>query len=180
MLVPNLRVNVSVPFPATVTGSGPIVISKAQGIWTVALNVVNLVTATPSGPDLPNTYTLCYNATLGIFEKVSLSAFGNIIGTPTPHQRLVTTAPVIVLSDQLINCNFSAPTTIALPTAVSRSGAPLTFKDVGGNWGSNNVTFAPNGGDTIDGRANLVAATNHQSVTLTPANDGTTTGWLIT
>lgn len=96
-------------------------------------------------------------------------------------QRLVTSSPIVVqATDFIINVNIaSGSPSCALPAASSRAGIPLVFVDVGGNFGSHNLTITPAGGDTIDGQASLTLGTNRQSIRLVPANDGTTTGWTI-
>lgn len=85
----------------------------------------------------------------------------------------------IVSTDAIINLNCSAPLTITLPSASSRSGAPLVFKDVGGKAGANTITIQRAGSDLIDGLTSVTMTTNYQLLKLVPANDGVTTGWSI-
>jgi hypothetical protein len=50
MAVPtNIRVNAQFPFPATVTGSGPVSVTKQSGVWTVAVNVAQLTQQVSQG-----------------------------------------------------------------------------------------------------------------------------------
>jgi hypothetical protein len=108
-----------------------------------------------------------------------ISGGAAILGVRT--QRLVTVSPIaITVADQIINVaiNAGAPT-CTLPLANTRGGAPLTFKDVGGFFAAHNLTITPTNPDTIDGLASIVLNQNRQAVTLVPANDGTTSGWLI-
>lgn len=176
----SLRINALFPFPATVQGGGPITITKANGIWTVGLDIIDLGTIVPPQQSLATDYVIVYDANVKTFAKMALASFANIVPLPVSHQRSVTAGPVTVqTTDQILNLNLSAPTTITLPSAASRVGAALTFKDVGAQAGTNNITITAGGGDTIDGRASVVLNTNHQSITLVPFNDGINTGWFI-
>jgi hypothetical protein len=95
------------------------------------------------------------------------------------RQRLVVVTPIIVqATDQTINCQIPAPAACALPTAASRNGAPLTFKDLG-QAAANNITITSTGGDLIDGQPSIKLANNYQSITLVPLNDGISTGWAV-
>jgi len=95
------------------------------------------------------------------------------------NQRLVTSSPIVIgVSDEIINVNISSgSSSCALPSASSRGGLPLTFKDVGGNFAAHSLTVTPAGADTIDGQPSLTLSGNFQSINLVPANDGTTAGW---
>lgn len=96
-------------------------------------------------------------------------------------QRSVTSGPVTISgTDSILNLNLSSPTNISLPAAATRNGAPLTFKDVGGQAGAHNVTLTANGTEKIDGVSTLVMGGNYQAVTVNPFNDGVNTGWFIT
>jgi len=65
--------------------------------------------------------------------------------------------------------------TITITLHASIQGQILIIKDTGAA-ATSNITITPNGGDTIDGAASLVMATNYESVTL--VGDGST-GWFI-
>jgi len=82
-LVPNFRVNVGVPFPATVSGGGPVSISKQNGVWTVNLVPFTQLTALPSGFDPTSKFLLLYDNVAGSFAQTNVSglitsALGNI------------------------------------------------------------------------------------------------------
>lgn len=125
-----------------------------------------------------------YKRRLSALETV---AFGMILPVPPavigPRvQRLIASAANLPIqpSDMILNCNLAAALIVTLPGYASRAGVPLTFKDVGGTFAANRLTLAPAGVETIEGvNAAVLCATNRQSITLVPANDGTTTGWSI-
>lgn len=149
--LPVIRVNTQVNFPALVKGSGPITVAKANGVWTVGLSTA-------------------------IFAQI----YGILPGVGRP-QRSVGASPIVISGvDQILNINIptGAPT-CALPQASTRSGVPLTFKDVGANFAAHNLTLTPFAGDTIDGAASLVLSIPRQSITLVPFNDGVNGGWFI-
>jgi hypothetical protein len=95
----NIRVNIGAPFPATVKGSGVVVISKANGIWTVGLNFAKLLPALQTIADPPNTDVLVYNAVTGVYSLVPASAVANLALnnlTITPQVRATLTTGVAV------------------------------------------------------------------------------------
>jgi hypothetical protein len=96
------------------------------------------------------------------------------------QQRSVTAGPVtLIATDSILNLNLNTPTTINLPAASGRNGAPLTFKDVGAQAAANNITLARNGTDLIDGQVLFVMTNNRQMITLNPFNDGVNAGWFL-
>lgn len=172
-LPPNIRINVGAPFPARVQGSGPIVVTKLNGIWTISINIANL--AVQTAPNLQNDYVFIYDAVVNAFFKIPLG----ILGSGKVQRSVVTTPIIIASSDQVLNCNIPAPAACALPSAASRLGIPLSFKDVGAQFAANNLTITPSGADTIDGAGSLVLRNNRQGVTLVPLNDTVNSGWEI-
>ena len=177
----NIRVNIGAPFPALVQGSGPITIGKANGIWTVGFTIAAFGSQNPPIGNYPTDYVLAWDDVAKTFFKMSLT---NLVAAVTGarNQRSVTASPIVIAStDMILNVNINGGNpTCALPTAASRTGVPLTFKDVGAQFGAHPLTITPNGIETIDGAASLVLGVNRQSVTLNPFNDGTNSGWFIT
>ena len=49
----NVRVNVQVPFPALVTGSGPITVTKVNGVWQIGFSVAQVNAIVPPSGDFP-------------------------------------------------------------------------------------------------------------------------------
>jgi hypothetical protein len=182
--VANVRVNTQVPFPALVTGSAPITVTKTIGsVWQVGFTIAAFGSQNPPVGNFPTDFLLGYDSNANVFFKISLT---NLLASLTPaasvrFQRLATSSPIVITgTDQIINVNISSGSpSCTLPTAASRAGNALTFKDVGGNFGAHNLTITPAGGDNIDGGGAIVLGTNRQAVTLVPANDGVTTGWSI-
>lgn len=179
----NIRVNLAVPFPAMVQGSGPIAVTKVNGVWTLGFSIVPFGSQNPPVGNFPTDFLLGFDTVNNVFFKISLTNLLAALAPPSPirTQRLATSSPITVSgSDNIINVNISSGSpTCTLPLASSRAGSPLTFKDVGGNFAAHNLTIAPAGGDNIDGGGAIVLGTNRQSVTLVPANDGITVGWAI-
>lgn len=104
----------------------------------------------------------------------------------TRLQRLISSAQnlPIQLLDSVLNLNVaSGPLVITLPPYATRGGAPLTFKDVGGQAGANNITISrasASASENLDGVLTQVVLNQpYQEITLVPANDGTSTGWAI-
>ena len=181
--LPQIRVNTQVPFPAMVTASGPIVLSKNTGIWNIGFSILPFATQTPPSANWPLDFLFGYDANINAFFKISLSELITLITPPTPIpvQRLVTASGFSILTtDAIINVNISSGTpSVTLPSAASRTGASLTFKDVGGHFAAAPLTITPAAGDNIDGGGAITLGTNYQSIKLVPANDGTTVGWSI-
>jgi hypothetical protein len=102
-------------------------------------------------------------------------------GSSVRTQRSVTSSPITVASsDQILNVNINTGIpTCTLPAYGTRSGNAVTFKDVGGNFGTNTLTILPSGTDTIDGQTSVILANNYEAITLVPFNDGVNAGWAI-
>lgn len=104
----------------------------------------------------------------------------------TTNYRIVTASgDVTVLSADntiIMNKTVGAATNINLPTSASRQGIPVTVKDLKQDANTNNITFVPASGETIDGFSATAAATNGVAVisiengskTLYPLTSG---GW---
>lgn len=179
-----VRVNVQVPFPALVTGTGPITITKVNGIWTVGFSFTAFGPQVPPSGNYPTDFLLVYDSIAKAYFTLSITNLLSTIAITTGAartQRSVTASPItIATTDQILNCNISTGSpTCTLPSAASRVGVPLTFKDVGAQFGAHNLTITPAGADTIDGQTSLLLSGNRQAVTLVPFNDGINSGWSI-
>jgi hypothetical protein len=176
----NIRVTAPFPFPALVVGAAPIVVAKANGIFTVSFDIADLTAHVPSAADLAAEYWIVYDSIAKTYYKVALSNLG--VGGAR-LQRAVSASPIVVANnDQIINFNINAGSpTCQLPASSTRSGVPLTFKDAGGHAAAHNLTFTTTGGETMDGIASggVALSTNFGQITFTPYNDGTNSGWAI-
>jgi hypothetical protein len=163
----NVRVNVAVPFPSLVTGSGPILLSKNQGIWTVSFTIAQL-SQLSTGFDPTTKLTIVYDQLTGGFTQIPLSS---LIAAGLNTYRIVTAAGdvTILATDQtiLMNKTVGAATNINLPTSGSRGGVPITIKDLKGDANTNNIRFVMNGTETLDGFSQASADTNGSSKIVT-------------
>lgn len=179
----NIRVVVSMPFPALVVGGAPVKVTKANGIWTIALDVHDLTTVVPLASAYPTDYLILWDDVALTYGKVSLTTLGlGGVRVQRAVSAAVATAIVVAGNDQIINFNSTAAAmTCTLPAAATRNGMPLTFKDAAGKAGNNNLVFSFTGADKADGLGNgqVSIANNYGEITFTPYNDGTNTGWAI-
>lgn len=74
-IVPNIRSNVFVPFPASVGSSGPITIAKQNGVWTVSLSAGQL-TSLPANFNPANLTFLVQNTATGIWSQLPVGQTG--------------------------------------------------------------------------------------------------------
>lgn len=72
----NIRVNALFPFPSLVTGSGPVTLAKANGIWTIGMQIGNLGEVVPTVQQLTTDYVIVWDSILETFNKVALSNIG--------------------------------------------------------------------------------------------------------
>ncbi len=87
------------------------------------------------------------------------------------QQRSIQTAGdlPIVATDRKLNIKVTIALSIAVPTASSRNGFPLSFKNTAASSAS--VTLTASGSDTFDGQASVVLAPG-AGLTIAPYNDG--------
>lgn len=174
----NIRVAARFPFPALVVGNAPVKLTKVNGIWYVSLDVQDLTAHVPSVADLASEYVLVWDAAQATYFKVLLNATG-FAGARL--QRSVVASPIVVApNDQIINFNINAGAPVCtVPSAATRNGAPLTFKDAGGHAAAHNLTISFTGGELCDGLAQVKVTQNFQELTLNPYNDGVNTGYYL-
>ena len=96
-------------------------------------------------------------------------------------QRRVTASPIVVAAtDVILNCNIgSGSPTCTLPSAATRGGISVVFKDVGGQFSAHPLVITSFGGESMDGLSSITLNVNYQSLRLRPYNDGASNGWSI-
>jgi hypothetical protein len=167
---PSIRVNAQFPFPSLVQGSGPVGISKQNGIWTISLSFSGL---TPSSgiPNPSTTYSLVWDSSTNIYYLVPISAVNSskvvkILTAPGPYTALATDEVLIIKQTVgaafTVNVNWSGRT------------KPLRVVDGKGDSSTNNISIIPTAGQTQLAIVNYVYVVNGNggSITLTPLPDG--------
>jgi hypothetical protein len=119
---------------------------------------------------------------LGLAAVANSGSYADLSGKPLPPtQRSVTASPIsLVANDEIINCNITSGTASCnLPSAATRAGRALVFKDVGGQFSNHPLTLTCAGSERMDGLGGITLNTNYQFLRLVPANDGVNTGWSL-
>ena len=176
----NIRLNVSFPFPAVVNGLAPVAIGKTNGIWNITLNVDALGVQAPPPSSFPTDYVIVWDSIAKTFFKMPLSAIGSGGGGGGSRlQRFVTASPIVIApTDQVINSKIIGAAACQLPLASTRSGIPVTFKDLGAA-AANPIAITTTAPDLIDGLSSFIIGNNYQGVTFVPVTDGVNGGWAI-
>jgi hypothetical protein len=65
----DIRVNAAFPFPTIVQGTGPISVSKKNGLWTVGYDISRFQIRAPQ----PNDYMLVWDSVANVFVAIPLS-----------------------------------------------------------------------------------------------------------
>ena len=123
----NIRVNAAFPFPALITATGPVTLSKSNGIWTVGF-----------GTSVPLVWTAPQTFNGGIFAPIG--AF-NIISTTAPATLTGTSGSVAAQQGSAI-INASGTFTLTLPSAATLPGQWMHLKSIAAqivNSASSNV-----------------------------------------
>jgi hypothetical protein len=69
----NVRYTANAPFPSLVTGTGPITVTKTNGIWSIALQMAPLAQQVPPFLDTTHSYFTLWNSNTNAFAKCLLS-----------------------------------------------------------------------------------------------------------
>ena len=157
----NIRVNVRAPFPTQVRGAAFVGVQKANGVWTIKPDY-RLVA--PASGVTGRQIIAVQDVTTGLWSYLNVLS----LTAATIVYRIVTApgAVTILSSDVtiLLQKTTSGASTINLPNSATRGGLPVTVKDLTGDANTNNITFAPALGETIDGLSAAAAAANGLAV----------------
>jgi hypothetical protein len=183
----NVRVNVQVPFPSLVIGSGPISIVKANGIWTVSLVAGVLAVGVPGGGQLATDFVLVWDSIAQTWVQVSLATLASAVSVPSlPTARLPAFASTvnILTSDIEVGINTqSGPVSCPLPSVAGWNAArpnaiDLCIFDFTGGANVNHITPVLNGADTFVQGVTPVIDTSYGLIKLRPVI-GSINQWYI-
>jgi hypothetical protein len=173
----NIRVNVKANFPAIVTATGIITISKANGVWTIGASFIQLQTL-PTILITGNILIPVQDPATGFFYSASASA---LVSALAPQSRIVTVGATIAAlasdGDILVDLATPSAVTVNLPSSALAT-RPITVKDLAGNASTDNITIVPSGSEKIDGQNNLLIASDGGSFTLYPL-PAPSLGWFL-
>lgn len=111
-----------------------------------------------------------------VFSSASVHTFGGSEIQDFTYERTNTAVDANSAAEAIIGVtDTSIARTITLLTADADNGRVITVKDESGAAGTNNITIATEGSETIDGAATSVISTNYGSVTV--YSDGT--NWFV-
>lgn len=180
----NIRVNVRVQFPALVQGGAFISVVKANGIWTLTPNY-KLLALAPG--QTPTQIIAVYDTANGVWNYVtaaSLAGGGGGGGGVITYRTVAVAGAVAVLPNDvatiLLQKSPSGASTINLPASSTRyaNGLPITVKDLTYDANTNNITFVPSSGETLDGFSAAAAVAN--GVALINVDGGSKTFYPLT
>jgi len=80
-------------------------------------------------------------------------------------------AYALLITDTILSVSYAGACTITIPTAQITNGRRLVIKDAGGLAGTNNITIATEGAETIDGSATAVINSDYSAINI--YSDGT-------
>lgn len=168
---PSIRINAQFPFPSLVQGSGPIGISKQNGIWTVSLSFASFGLST-GVPNPATTYSLVWDSSTGIFYVIPISA----VSSNKVVKTITAAGPYTALStDEVLIINQTVGAAFTVNVDWSQRSKPLRIVDGKGDAATNNITITPALGQTQLAQLNYsyVIDGNGGSITLTPLPSGT-------
>ena len=146
----SIRVNVRAPFPARAQGSSFIVVSKANGVYTIKPNYQLLTQA----PGLTATQIVAvYDTATGVWTYVPTSAL-QAPAAQTSRTPIADASYSALITDRNIAyTSITGPRTVTLPSATSYpQGTLLTVFDESGSCSpTNTITIAAGASNTING-----------------------------
>lgn len=171
----SIRVNARVSFPTRVQGAAFITVNKANGIFTLVPDYRLLA---PSGGVSPTQILAAFDTASGTWSYITSGQLGAILSNYRP----VTLPGTVTIVNSDIGIIFqkapSGASTIQLPPSSSRGGLPVWAKDLTYDANSNNITFAPAFGETLDGFSASAAIAN--GIALIDVDGGSKTFYPLT
>ena len=81
---------------------------------------------------------------------------------------IIAAAYALLVTDEILSVTYTATgaVEITIPTAQITSGRRIVVKDAGGLAGTNNITIATEGAETIDGAATAVISGNYNFISI--------------
>jgi hypothetical protein len=120
-----VRYTANAPFPALVTGIGPVAVNKVNGIWSVAFNMAPLAQAVPPFVNAPHEFFTLWNDQTGAFSKSTLA---DVLSQVSSISAQTFNTQVIAAATNIPNSTTWLQT-LGFHTAGDRGGA-LYFKVV--------------------------------------------------
>jgi hypothetical protein len=167
-----IRVNVRAPFPALVTGSGLITVTKANGIWTIGFNPALIAVQNPPANPLTD-LALVWDPTAKMMVLLPLQT---VQAGARPQRAIIVAGDLPIRNtDSILNMNPVTDLAPPVPLASTRNGASLTFNNLPGSHLQTLTRTAP---DTFDG-FNTLGLAGGTEITLRPYNDGINAGYKV-
>lgn len=168
----SIKLKVAARFPAMAVGRNGITVNKVNGTYYLDLDYSRYVPISIIPPgDVPNLYSLLWNAATGVYELAPISVIGQVYTFGATQ--VVSGSYIVQQNDGVIICQFTAPGTITLPLASLHNG-PVHISDGALNAGTNNILINPSGSETIVGLPSWTLAANGAGITLYPVSG---VGW---
>lgn len=172
----SLKLRAKVSFPSSVQATGPLSVTKTNGVWSVNYAPSLLSFKVPAVADLPTDYMVVWDSIANAFVNASISSI--VALSASPAQTVDTAAGNYTVTTEtmlLVNKTVPAANNVILPTSLSRSGVPIVIKDLAGNAATYNITIQPFGTEKIDGASQYQIVANYGAVKLYPL----AAGWFV-
>ena len=169
----SLKLRAKVSFPSSVQSTGPISITKANGIWSINYAPILLSYKVPAVGDLPTDYLVVWDSISNTCVNASISSI--VALSASPAQTVDSAAGDYSVTTEtmlLVNKTVPAANNVVLPTSLSRSGVPLIVKDLAGNAATYAITIKAFGTEKIDGASQYQIVANYGAVKLVPLSSG--------
>lgn len=125
---PKIRVNTQVPFPAMAKGSGPITLTKVNGVWTAGFSVAGLNSIAPPIASYATDSLIGWDAVAGAFFQIPLSVALRMPLTAPPITK--TLAYAVQDGDASIILNGAGSITLTLPAPATNAGRWLYMRTI--------------------------------------------------